>query len=1803
MIEMHDPIAQMGQQVARDAEQGKPWNCSRLWHEKDMNTVFSANQIARTHTFSVAPQNEDQKWKYDAFLSFRGDDTRNNFVAHLYKRLQDIGINVFKDDVKLERGKFISTELLKAIEESRTAIIIFSEDYASSSWCLEELTMIMECVDKKEQKAYPVFYNVEPSDIRMKTLCEAESSSFAKALEKHREDFKANFEKLATKHEADLALRKKDETNQKDNLVKVQRWKDTLHRAAGIAGLDVRKTANGDEAKSIDKIINDNFRNMHHTVSATEKYLVGIESRMGEVESLLKFRSGDVYFIGIWGIGGVGKTTVARKYFDRVSHQFQVSCFLANVREESKKHGLMYLQKTLLSRLLKEKSMNITSFYEGADMIKRRLCHWKVLIVFDDVDDEDQLEYLVGNHDWFGGGSIIITTTRNQDLLRRHDQSYSVPELAKDEAIEVFSWHAFQKPTPDKEFLKLSKSVVDYAKGLPLALKVLGSFLYKRGSTEWRSALDRLKDSGYEKIAKQLSLSLDGLSHEEKNIFLDMACFFRGRKRDDVITILNSFGFRSEIGTDILIQKSLLYISEGMVEMHDLIEQMGQQVVRNVDLDKPWNLSRLWHEQDIKTVFSANQIARTHTFSVAPQNEANQKWKYDAFLSFRGDDTRNNFVAHLFKRLQDIGINVFKDDVKLERGKIISTELLKAIEESRTAIIIFSEDYASSTWCLEELTMIMECVDKKEQKAYPIFYNVEPSDIRMKTKSSSFAKALEKHREDFKANFEEFATKHEADLALRKKNETNYKDNLEKVQRWKDALHRAAGIAGLDVRKTANGNEAESIDKIINDNFQIMHHSVSATEKCLVGIESRMGEVESLFKVRSGDVCFVGIWGIGGIGKTTVARTFFDKISCQFQGSCFLANVREESKKHGLTYLQDTLLSRILNEKRMNIASFYEGADMIKRRLCHWKVLIVFDDVDDEHQLEYLVGNHDWFGEGSIIITTTRNQDLLRSHDRLYSVPELAKDEAIEVFSWHAFQKQTPDKEFLELSKSVVDYAKGLPLALKVLGSFLYKRGVTEWRSAIDRLRDTGYEKIVKQLSLSLDGLNHEEKNVFLDIACFFRGRKKDDVITILNSFGFRSEIGIDVLIQKSLLYISEGNVEMHDLIEQMGQQVARNVDHDKPWKHSRLWHEQDIKTVFSADQKTESIKGIMVPIGSDQHICKWSKAFRNMPCLRLLIVKGEEVWHHDLICDPIECLPSNLKWLDWSYYSFESLPAYYEPGNLVGLHMTFSSLVEVVKEPKAFDKLTVLNLSFSRNLIRTPNFSEIPNLQRIILKSCVSLVEIHPSIGQLRKVIILNMENCKNLKSLPSSIQMESLEIFNLSGCEKLEKFPEIQGNMELLSELLLAHTAIWELPSSVGLLSGINLLDLHSCKNLVRLPASVSEMRKLKILSVKGCSRLANFPENLGDLTQLEELYAGNTAIWQLPDSLLNLSKLKVLSLRRSRKVKRQTGGSLMLPPFWESHDLRELKSLDLSGCNLSDNQTGALMNFPSLLELNLSRNKFISLPDVISRLSQLRYLNITQCQELKKLPKLPPSVEELYAEDFLAKQSIAMLQRYHRLNLVSFTNYSFDQQSYTEESNGSSVLDEILYSFLSRNMDYVVHPSLNSDYRVTCSIVFPGCVIPMWFKHQSVEEKILFELPINWYNDKFKGFAICCVTRMGAGACSPDSGLSEKYDYAFIKTKLACKDDLEDLKVLEKECKVGTASRTSGLCVCFVYIPLYASLQVSGTDVANINQYSLFEASIHGRMVRQWGVHLIYQDERTVFAKKYGTLGFTPLKRKRG
>lgn len=145
------------------------------------------------------------------------------------------------------------------------------------------------------------------------------------------------------------------------------------------------------------------------------------------------------------------------------------------------------------------------------------------------------------------------------------------------------------------------------------------------------------------------------------------------------------------------------------------------------------------------------------------------KWTYDVFLSFRGEDTRFGFTGHLYNALRQRGIRTFMDHEELERGEQISATIFKAIEESRMAIVVFSKDYASSTWCLEELLKILDCKKTKKLRVYPIFYNVDPSEIRHQ--SGSYGEQLANH-------------------------ENKMRYTKEKVKNWRLALHEAANLVG-----------------------------------------------------------------------------------------------------------------------------------------------------------------------------------------------------------------------------------------------------------------------------------------------------------------------------------------------------------------------------------------------------------------------------------------------------------------------------------------------------------------------------------------------------------------------------------------------------------------------------------------------------------------------------------------------------------------------------------------------------------------------------------------------------------------------------------------------------------------------------------------------------------------------------------------------------------------------------------------------------------------------------------------------
>ena len=302
---------------------------------------------------------------------------------------------------------------------------------------------------------------------------------------------------------------------------------------------------------------------------------------------------------------------------------------------------------------------------------------------------------------------------------------------------------------------------------------------------------------------------------------------------------------------------------------------------------------------------------------------------------------------------------------------------------------------------------------------------------------------------------------------------------------------------------------------------------------------------------------------MGGIGKTTLATVVFNRFASQFEGHCFLANVREESKKYGLNHLRNELFSKLLEEDNINMGSIYVRSNFYMGRLCRKKVFIVLDDVDDPEQLEYLTGDRDWFGPGSKIIITTRDMQVLWNEvDAIYEVEKLNGDEALKLFHLNAFKRNSPTTDCTELSERVVKYAQGIPLALKVLGSFLRHKRKENWEGELSKLKEVPNVKIQNVLRISYDGLDKVEKRIFLDIACFFKGMARDQVENILNACGFFAKVGIDDLIDKSLITIRQLNeLWVHDLVQTMGWEIVRSVE--DPGKRSRLWIAREIYHVL----------------------------------------------------------------------------------------------------------------------------------------------------------------------------------------------------------------------------------------------------------------------------------------------------------------------------------------------------------------------------------------------------------------------------------------------------------------------------------------------------------------------------------------------------------------------------------------------------------------------------------------------------------------
>ncbi|XP_076929163.1 TMV resistance protein N-like [Bidens hawaiensis] len=686
------------------------------------------------------------------------------------------------------------------------------------------------------------------------------------------------------------------------------------------------------------------------------------------------------------------------------------------------------------------------------------------------------------------------------------------------------------------------------------------------------------------------------------------------------------------------------------------------------------------------------------------------------------------------------------------RRKIDSPELLMAIEESTIYVIVFSKNYASSPWCLDELC---ESLNVRRQEGHF---------------GEGFARNYKSHKMDV----------------------------------WREALVEASNLSGWDLKTVANGYEAVCIKDIVQAiRRQLKQVTSVSVDENLVGLQDRRKEVISLLDGPD-DVCMIGIRGMGGAGKTTLARALFDDISYHFDG---------------------LLLEDVTREENLRVRIVVDGKRMLIKRLGHKRVLLVLDDVDTLTQLEALAGELNWFGKGSRIVITTRDEHVLVGHGvedkNIYKISLLNDNEASQLFKCYAFKRSIPSREYEEASQQVVHYATGLPLTLKVLGSFLCGKSLAEWTSVLNKLKKIPEKETIEILKISYDSLEHEYQEAFLHIACFFRGWKKDAVFRILESSELYPHIVISVLEQKSLINISNEHLWVHDLVQEMGKDIG-----------------------------TQEIKAIVVGDVQEIDSMNISEAFRNMEKVLYFHAMSKEMTPHGP-----EYLPNELRWLTWNHFSLDSLPESFHANKRVGLEMPHSKIkqlwdmTEVKSLPNTINKLhslKTLDLHHCLNLEELPEkLDGLKHLENLTASS-TGVRRLPDAISRLKHLKTLDLHHCLSIE-MPLNLAavgiQQNLAHLNLSCCIQLKEFPESIGNLGNLSKLDLSHNMIQELPSSIGNLTMLIHLNLTYCDYLHTLPATITRLKNLKTFQLHGCTSLESFPENLDQLRSLEDLIVSST------------------------------------------------------------------------------------------------------------------------------------------------------------------------------------------------------------------------------------------------------------------------------------------------------------------------------------------------------------------------
>ncbi|CAI0417891.1 unnamed protein product [Linum tenue] len=888
----------------------------------------------------------------------------------------------------------------------------------------------------------------------------------------------------------------------------------------------------------------------------------------------------------------------------------------------------------------------------------------------------------------------------------------------------------------------------------------------------------------------------------------------------------------------------------------------------------------------LDSIASASGSADSDTLLPLPFGE------YEVFLNFRGPDTRYQITDILFRFLVNLKIRTFKDDDELRKGEGIWPNLVEAIEQSKIYVTIFSENYAYSKWCLKELAVIVERQERNQGCIIlPIFYMVDPRDVRHQ--SGPYLRAFRQHENFF---------------------------DEETIRIWKAALNKVGALKGWHVKSNdEQGAIADLVTGLVWSHLS--KNNVLETDK-LIGMDDHIEVVKERLALDSSCMTIVGIHGIGGIGKTTIAKAVYNKVSPQFDRCSFVEDVREMlQQRDGIIILQKHIISDILRVKNFaeSIANNSAGIRIIKDRVSRFKFLIVLDDVDEKFRFDKILGNIKNFVSGSRFIITSRNVKVLSTLTddcKLYKVLEMNHSHALQLFCNHSFKQDSPPSSYETLSNDIVSVAAGLPLTLKVVGSLLFQEEKVIWEDKLRQLKEIPEEEVVERLKISYDTLNEEAKQIFLDIACFFIGEDKDLPSYMWSDCDFFPISNINILRQRSMIEIASHDshkpqlLRMHDQLRDMGREIVRQESIRHPWQRSRIWSKKTTLDMLRNKKETNRVEGIRTSYEGDGEGLE-KECFMNLSELR----------YFDIIATVLS--------VDFSSY--------------------------------------LLNLRWLRLKIGYGGFMPkfcVENLGILELLSPVKDFYVFVKMASKLKVLKLSGEFLIEYPQFPHSRSLEVLYLENF-GPQSSHEDLDI-GNLLNLKVLLLRYCEVRSITGgTIGMMKGLrelNITDLRFQKNLREALADIGELQFLEILIVELRNEnlmldtklppslkvlVTPFPiANLPELLELEKLTVNECELKiPLADSSnmwWKISKLKHLKLYRT-KITIPINTSLPLLPS-------SLTTLHIDSC--SELELPSMGSLSKLLNLYISNCHGLTEIQDLGGLESLQMLDIHDAKSLSGL-----------------------------------------------------------------------------------------------------------------------------------------------------------------------------------------------------------------------------------------------------------